>query len=157
MRDQLTAQIRPQDLQRLKKKTSPGHLTATPLAGVLEAAAGNAQRVAAQGVGGTAAKSIMSETRPTSARVFSLMSDARATSIELGRSPGDQPVHPDVLEKWARRVGFTGSLYALARRIARRGVKGRFFMQAAARSTDALLPQLPKGMAVQIERGFGKR
>ena len=155
MTQQLSAQIRPQDQKALRRKLAPGYLTGGPLADVLSAASENAQRVAAQGVGGTAAKSIMSDVSPTTARVFSLMSDARATSIELGRDAGGTPVHPEVLERWARRVGFSGSLYALARRIARRGVKGRFFMQAALRSTDALLPQLLRGMAVQVERRFG--
>ena len=155
MTQQLTVEIKGQE--ELQRKLQPGYLTASPLAGVLAAASANAQKVASVGVGGTAARSILSDVKPTSARVFSMMSDARATSIELGRDAGDTPVHPDVLERWARRVGFSGSLYSLARGIARRGVKGRFFMQAAVRSTDALLPQLLRGMAVAVERKFGSR
>ena len=119
-------------------------LTGRPLANLLTSASDHAKKVAAEGVGGTAARSIQSEVQPTSARVFSLMSEARATSIELGRPAGGPRLHPD-------------SPFALARHIARRGVRGRFFMQAAIRSTESVLPQLIGTMARQVESRFGRR
>ena len=138
-------------LEDLQRKLKPGQLTGPPLRQVLTAASANAKKVAARGVGGTAARSIMSEVKPTSARVFSLMSPARSTSIEFGRPAGGPLLHSDALLRWIRRVGYAFSPFVLAREIQRRGVKGRFFMAAAKRNTEQMLPGLLRKMSDQVE------
>ena len=132
-------------------------LTGPPLARLLTDAASHAKTVAAKGVSGTASRSMQSEVKRESARVFSLMSEARSTSIELGRGAGGPLVHPDALRRWVARVGYPGTAFALARQIRRRGVKGRFFMKAAIQSTQNALPAMMKQMAGSVAARFGRR
>jgi hypothetical protein len=132
-------------------------LTGPPLAQLLTDASNHAKSVAAKGVSGTAARSIMTEVKPGSARVFSLMSEARSTSIELGRPAGGPLVHPDALRRWVSAVGYAGTPAVLARQIKRRGVKGRFFMRAAIQSTQNALPVMLRRMAGDVVSRFGRR
>lgn len=133
------------------------NLTGPPLATILTDASDHAKKVAKEGVGGVASRSLMSEVKPNSARVFSLMAEARTTSIELGRAPDGPLLHTDALRRWASRVGFSDSLFELARQIQRRGVKGRFFMKAAIQSTQNELPRLVREMAMNVKGRFGNR
>ena len=142
-------------LDRLKRNLD--NLTGPPLAELLTGASSHAKKVAAEGVGGVAANSMMSEVRPGSARVFSLMASARTRSLEEGRRPGGALLHPDALQRWIRRVEYGLSPYVLAKQIQRRGVKGRFFMKAAVQSTQELLPGLIRDMARAVEGRFGRR
>ncbi len=140
-------------LERLKNLP---HLARDAFPPILRRAADNAQEVAAEGVGGVAAKSIMADVSDTSARVFSVMSPARTMNIELGRRRGERLVHTDALRRWARRTGFGGNLFSLAQGIRRRGVKGRFFMAAAHKSTLELLPSLVRSAGDEIRHRFGR-
>ena len=123
---------------------------------ILRSASEHAKRVASEGLGGTAARSITAESSSTSAKVFSLMSPARTLSIESGRKPGDPLLHTDALRRWVRRVGFGDNIFVLARAIQRRGVKGRFFMRESHRSTLTLLPSLMKQAGEEMRRKFGR-
>ena len=131
-------------------------LAGPPLAALLERASGHARKVATEGLPGAAANSIQSEVRSESARVYSLMAPARTISIEVGRKPGGPLMHPDALRRWVRRVGHQGNIFALARRIQRRGVKGRFFMRAAHQQTQNILPELLKRMGREIGQRFSR-
>ena len=133
-------------------------LTGPPLAKLLGAASGHAKRTASEGLGGgVASRSIQSEIKPGSARVYSLMSPARSTSIELGRPENGPLLHPGALRRWIAHVGYPDSPYVLAKHIQRRGVKGRFFMRQAIQSTQNALPGLLNDMAKGVERRFGRR
>ena len=44
---------------------------------------------------------------------------------DIGREPGSAPPPPQALAGWARRHGFTGSLFVLARAIGQKGWRGR--------------------------------
>ena len=133
-------------------------LTIGPMATLLRQASDHAKNVAGKGIGGfPASESMVSVVGPTSARVHSLMSPARTTSIEEGRPAGGPLLHPNVLSRWIRRVGYPRSGFVLARHIQRRGVKGRFFMRAAIQSTQAVLPTLLNNMGKQIESTFTRR
>ena len=133
-----------------------GRLPKDAFPGILRGASEHAKRVASEGVGGTAARSIMAESSDTSARTFSLMSQARTISIEEGRKPRGELLHTDHLRRWSRRVGYSDSLFALARMIQRRGVKGRFFMREAHRSTLNILPGLMRTAGDEMRRKFGR-
>lgn len=132
-------------------------LTGPPLAKLLHQAANHAKKVASEGAGPVAGRSMMSEVKSDTARVFSAMSEARTTSIELGRAADGPLLHPDVLRRWIGRVGFAGTAFELARQIQRRGVKGRFFMRAAVQSTENALPGFMRDMAADVKGRFGKR
>ena len=153
MAEQLSATVIGLD----KLRSRMGNLTGPPLAEFLNKASDHAKRTAAEGASGTAARSIQTEVRPTSARVYSLMSPARSTSIELGRPRGGPLLHPAALARWIKRVGYQQSPFVLARQIRRRGVKGRFFMKLAIESTRSRIPGLLSGMARDVERRFGRR
>lgn len=142
-------------IDRLKSNLKD--LTGPPLAKFLTSASDHAKRSAASGLGGTAARSIMSEVKPGSARVFSLMSPARSTSIELGRPAGGPLLHPDSLRRWIARVGYSASPFVLAKQIKRRGVKGRFHMKKAIQSTRNVIPSLLANMGRDVERRFGRK
>ena len=45
--------------------------------------------------------------------------------LDVGRTPGAAPPPPAALAGWARRHGFTGSLFVLARSIGRKGWRSR--------------------------------
>ena len=138
---------------RIQRKLS--RVSRKPLARVLKESSQHARKVAADGVGGIAARSIAVEAKPMSARVFSHMSEGRTLNIEAGRRPG-QPVSPGVLEGWHRRVGYPGSVFELARLLRRRGVRGRFFIKAAIQSTQRELPKMLGKLGRQIEARFGE-
>ena len=134
------------------------NLVGGALSRLLRDASNHAQDKAKKGLGrSVAANSILSEVRPTSARVFSMMSDARTASIEVGRPPGDPLIHPDALRRWARKSSYPYSVFKLAFQIQRRGVKGRFFMRAAIASTRSRIPELSRRMARDIEKRFARR
>ena len=45
--------------------------------------------------------------------------------LDVGRRPGSKPPPPAALAGWARRKGFTGPLFVLARAIGRKGHRGK--------------------------------
>ena len=105
---------------------------------------------------GALARSITSEVKGLSARVFSTRD--YATYVELGRSPGARMPPPAALEGWVRRhFGASperarGLAFVLARAIARRGIPGRFFMRAAARKVTEQMPNLLAQAAARVEK-----
>lgn len=114
---------------------------------VVKAAAQLAHRVAVEGAPGHVARSLSVDTRGLDASVSSPLPEA--LPIERGRRPGTFPP-PDALLAWAQAHGFTGPPFVLARAIARRGIKGRFFMRAARQAVIRQWPQLTK----EFEKGW---
>lgn len=89
----------------------------------------------------------------TGAGVRSIMADVQATQavvgrgmpvymrvMDQGRRAGAKMPPPEALRGWMRRHGMSGSPYPLARSIARRGIKGRFFMQRGYQAAVRALP-----------------
>lgn len=126
-----------------------------PLQMLLDEASLIAQAAAIEGAPrdtGELQRSIQRDVQPFSARVYTLKSYAEV--MEFGRSPGGKMPPPQALAGWARRHGRDTSpsgLFVLARSIARRGIKGRFFMRKAADKTRRELPRLVQKMADRIE------
>ena len=100
------------------------------------------------------ARSIVSEASESSARVFSPLN--YALPMEEGRRPGAPMPPPEALRGWARRHGFVGSLFVLARSIARRGIKGRFFLRAAKIKTEARMPEFLRELFQDVKGDFEK-
>lgn len=97
------------------------------------------------------------------ARVFT--TDGGARFIEYGRRPGLKlpPVEggsvywSDHFRLWAAALGIPKSrLFVLARAIARRGLKGRFFMRAGREAVAAALPGFLNNCARAFEAIWGK-
>ena len=95
------------------------------------------------------ARSIITELKPLWRKVHSPL--VYHPTAELGRPPGGRMPPPDALAGWARRHGYSGSLFVLARAIARRGTKGRFYMRAAAKAARNALPGVMGGVSKDIE------
>lgn len=102
------------------------------------------------------ARSITSDVRPTAARVYSTLSYAGV--MEEGRRPGARMPPPQSLLGWMARHGLAGvSPWVLARAIARRGVKGRFFMRSARDAVVNALPTLAQVAAKRVEQQWASR
>lgn len=101
------------------------------------------------------ARSIVSQRRGLMAEVTSSL--AYAGVMELGRRPGAAPPPQQALAGWARRHGFTGSLYVLARSIGRKGIVGRRYFERAANQTIAYLPNLVNGALEDLARAWRGR
>ncbi len=99
------------------------------------------------------ARSIVSEVRPMSARVYSGL--AYAVVVDQGRRPGATMPPPQALDGWAQRHGFKGSLFVLARAIGRRGIKPTHFLDATRAALEAKLPELIDVAAKKIRERWG--
>lgn len=91
------------------------------------------------------------------ARVFT--HDYRARFIEYGRREGARlpPVNSPPFQGWADAHGIPRNrLYVVARAIAKRGIKGRFFMRAGREAVRSALPGLLSNCAKALEALWGK-
>ncbi len=87
---------------------------------------------------GATARAMNSEVRGLTGRVFNPLKHAHA--VDKGRRPGARMPPPDALVGWIRRHAPGMSPFVLARAIARRGIKGRFFMKKALGKLKNTLP-----------------
>ena len=150
--------VRITNLERVRAKCSPRLFTAA-LANLLRDAAVLAEREARMGAPrdtGALARSITHEARPTYAATFTTLSYARA--MEEGRRAGAAMPPPKALEGWAARHGIRGrgAAFVIARAIARRGIKGRFFMRNAAAKVRRALPGLAEKAGRDIAQEWGR-
>lgn len=106
--------------------------------------------------------------KDTMAGVRSIMADVQATQavigrgmlthmkvMDQGRRAGAAMPPPQVLIGWMRRHGMSGSPYPLARSIARRGIRGRFFMQKGYQATVRALPAASNKFAREVQAAWG--
>lgn len=146
--------------ERLGRALSPG-IVGGPLRDLLQKAARETTRVAhdkAPRDTGALRRSITPQVKPLSARVFTRRGAAYFPVMEFGRRPGKKMPPPQALKGWARRHGFPttpGALFALARSIGRRGIKGRFFMRAAKQAGNRQMPGWLRTMGKDIGVDFG--
>lgn len=121
---------------------------------MLQELAGTAHRVA---VGqapvdqGALRKDMAVEATSLSARVYFQNPQTYHTVMEEGRKPGGKMPPPAALAGWAARHGMAGMEFVLARSIARRGTKGRFYMKAGAEAAQNALPSELRSMAARIQ------
>lgn len=107
-----------------------------------------AQKTAEEGLdGGTgiAVRSIFSDANVAGMKVGTMLPRARAMSIENGRPSGVPPeqILAQII-RWKDSVGISDPGIVVAQGISRRGVKGRFFMQA---TREKVAQELPRHMA----------
>lgn len=55
-----------------------------------------------------------------------------ARTMNYGRKPNSRMPPPDALAGWAKRHGMEGQEYVIARSIAKKGIRGRHFVEGAA-------------------------
>ena len=93
------------------------------------------------------------EIQPLAGIVYS--NDYRARFIEFGRKAGRKQPPIEALERWSK-AGQIENHFLVARAIARRGIKGRFFMRKARNVLRREMPRLADKMAARIERDWSK-
>ena len=146
--------------ERLGRALSPG-IIQDPMRELLQKAArqgtSKAKGAAPRDLGGLF-NSITPQVKPLSARVYTRRGAAYFPVMEFGRRPNSKMPPPHALKGWASRHGFgtdRHSLFALARSMGRRGIKGRFFMKAGAQSVRRQMPGYLRTMGQQIGHDFG--
>lgn len=160
---QITIEI--QGLKKLNAVTKP-ELVLGPTTRVIRDMALLAEKTAkANAPRDTAAlqRSIAAQIQPLQARVGSTRNLVYFEVAEVGQAPlGKAKQHfppPSALAGWARRHGFgtsAGALFVLARSIARRGFKGRFFMRKGRQAVERKLPGRLRKAANEIEKSWGR-
>ena len=150
-----------QGLDKLKKVTRP-ELVIGPMSRAirdLSLLAERTSKAAAPVDTGALRRSITAQIKPLSARIGDTRDLTFFEVQERGRRPGQRMPPPSALAGWARRHGFEttrGALFVLARGIARRGFRGRFFMAKGRQSVQKALPAKLKKASDQIERSWGQ-
>ncbi len=71
----------------------------------------------------------------------------------FGRRAGSPPPPPQALAGWARRKGYGGSLFVLARAIGRKGIRAKHFMRDAVSATKPRMKGIVAKAARRIESG----
>jgi len=143
-------------LDSLKRKLRP-ELYREPMAEMFQTIAAVGERTAKQRAPrdtGALKRSIHSDAQPMSARIFS--NKAYAVPVEFGRRKGARMPPPNALRGWARRkLGNPNLAFVVARAIARRGIKGRFFMKAAHQAIMIKMPFQMKLLEKKVAERFG--
>lgn len=133
------------------------HILDEPLKQFVQDTALVAERAAREGMPkdtSDGARSIVSRVNGLTATVGSPL--VHVGVMDQGRRAGAKMPPPQSLVGWMRRHGMQGDPYPLARAIARRGIKGRFFYKKAADQTRAKLPALARKMADGIREQVRK-
>lgn len=154
----MTVSIEVQGQEEFQRKLTPDlYLPAVHdvLRDASKFATNEAQRGATRDIGAIA-RTITAEVRsPMEINVRSRHPGALAA--EFGRRAGEQPPPVSALRGWASRHGLGGLEFVLARSIARRGIKGRFFMRAAREKLQRIeMPRLLNKAADEIERKWSR-
>lgn len=138
---------------RIRDRLGDGALVREPAEDLLREASEFAAREAregARGLGGIPG-SISAEVHGLEAKVSS--GHAAALPMEFGRRPGATMPPPDAFARYGEEVKFV-----LARSVARRGIKGRFFMRnAREKLQNTELPRLIQQAAQRIAERWGAR
>ena len=144
-------------LPALLKKYDPVLVMGAPLHKLLTSAVllGEAHaRANAPRDKGDLARDITSEVKGIDARIFTRRDVLYYRVMEEGRRPGGPMPPVAAIAAWAARKGIAIPPFVLARAIAARGIKGRFFMKAAASRVRRELPRLTRDMGRDVERAF---
>jgi hypothetical protein len=101
-------------------------------------------------------RSIMADITPMSARIFSIKN--YAVPVEMGRRKNSRMPPRGPIEAWLRSKGKDPrAWFVVARAIARRGIKGRFFMRAAYQAVAIKMPLALKTVERQIAASWEQK
>lgn len=132
------------------QKLKPMHTLLTEAADIAKTTA----RANAPSFTGKLSGGFVAEISPMSATVHTI-NEKYPVVMEGGRKPGGKMPPPKMLEQWARKHGIENT-FILARSIAKRGIKGRFFRRKARAAVRKEMPRLIDRMASQVEAEWGK-
>ncbi len=166
----MTVELNQKQLQEILRKTDPA-LVREPLADFMKDASHKGHIVARHNLAGglqMAKISMRTEAQPLSARVYSVMPQARALSIEEGRPPGQPPSLLQAARWTTGRRHLTGrrlselsrdemeTAQAVREAIRRSGARGKHYLLGAKKAIQQDLPALLGVVVQKIESRFGK-
>ena len=148
--------IEVEGIEELQVRLSDPRLVGEPLAALLDEVSAVGRKAAELGIDGglgIAVRSINRYIYPKEARVYTVLPEARAMSIEVGRSPGVPPrdILPQII-RWKEAVGHPDPAITIAKEISSRGSKGKHFIQKAKEAVVKELPQLVQKLGGRIEK-----
>ncbi len=142
------------NLTEFKRSLKDPRLFKVPLRNLLTDASNLGERVAkdkAPKDTASMARDIQASVQKTTAKVSLPRHLKYYRVMEEGRRPGSKMPPPQELHGWLRRHGIPlGAAFVIARSIARRGIKGRFFMRQAAAAVDKKMPSLLRKMGEEV-------
>ena len=142
------------DVDKLIKTVGDPRLVAEPVQHAIARLVVIGERGAKERAPDSVARSLHTEIQATQGKVIS--TDPAARFIEGGRKPG-LPLPPTgPIADWMARKGLTGSPFVIARAIARRGIKGRFFMRRARLRVRQAMPEQMQRVAGEIASSWQK-
>lgn len=150
----MTLTLEVEGLDRLIATANDPALVTKPMSHVIAKATAVAERAAKERAGRSVAATIQSEVKPLEGKIRTTHPGAHA--IEGGRRPGAAFPPSGPIEKWRAEKGIAAEPFVLARAIARRGTKGRFFMKKAKGAVRKALPGLLSEAADEMNRRWVK-
>lgn len=145
-------------VEKLQARLSDPRLLGAPLANFFDEASAKGRKAAELAIDGglgIAVRTINRHIYPKEARVYSILPQAKAMSIEAGRQPGVSP--EDILAQiihWKEAVGHPDPAITIAKEISRKGSKGKHFIQKAREAVAEALPRLIEEMGGEIEKNW---
>ena len=134
----MRANMKIHNAERVAAHIANPNRLARPMHTMLERVAAAGERAAREGSPDSVARSMQSEVRGLHASVYS--THPAAYVIDSGRRAGAQMPPPDAIRAWLASKGITARTFVVARAIARRGIRGRFFRRAAQQAMQRALP-----------------
>ena len=122
----------------------------------LKTAGSFAKQSVSSGSPGTVASSWILQSTSYMARVYSNQFPPKLHTLEGGRAQGAQMPNVGAIQAWANARGIGGYAFVIARAIARRGLKGRFFRAKALRETRAAIPAMLTRMGQDVKDRFDR-
>lgn len=138
------------DARRVLSKLGDRGIVARPMASMLREVGRQGQEVARQGAPDVVSRGIGYEASPSEATVFAVHPGVRA--IEGGRRAGSPMPPQSAISAWASARGLGHLEFVIARAIARRGIRGRFFMRAATEHIRRGMGAYLRAMGRDVER-----
>ncbi len=137
-------------IDALLRKMQPDYLVAPAAHDMLERAGSEGERVARDGAPDSVAARMHTEVSSFHAEIVSM--HPASAAIEAGRRPG-APMPPEsAIAAWAGGRLPRRAAWLIARAIGRRGIRGRFFMRAAAAHLRRRSRDFARDAANDIER-----
>jgi hypothetical protein len=154
----LNYDIKARGIDEIMKKTKP-EIYRVPMAKMFNRLGNQARDIAVRTApknSGELHRSIKADIKPLSARVFSTAN--YAVPVEVGRRKNSRMPPLEPIRAWLRSKRKDPRLaYVVARAIARRGIKGRFFMKAAFQAVQVKLPLGLKRVEREIAATWSKK
>lgn len=150
--------VKVEGIEELAAKLQNPRLIEDPLRELMDESTKVGQKAAVLAVDGGSGKAVQSIGRNVridrrGSQVYSAMSRETVRSIDQGRrpAPADWKFLIPAMTRWARAVGYGSSIFALAKKVATNGTRGKKFLAAGRKAVAEALPELTAQMGRRVE------